>query len=145
MDDFPLSQESNDVVNVRIIGQAKDIVISLPGLLFCGEVFGEISDHVACGLNGGCGPGEPGGGSRIYASSVIDKITGKERVCLNLFVSEVSSQLMHDGSNDLQMPQFLGTCRGGAMEERVQNPCAARLCGIEQRRNGECAKTGVAV
>ena len=31
------------------------------------------------------------------------------------------------------------------MEEDVQNPCAARLCGVEQRRNGECAKTGVAV
>ena len=31
------------------------------------------------------------------------------------------------------------------MEERVQNPCAPRLFVVEQRRNDECAKNGVAV
>ena len=33
--DFPLTQEADHIVDVRIIGEAKDIVIGKAGLLFC--------------------------------------------------------------------------------------------------------------
>ena len=33
VDDLPLPEEADDVVHVRVIGQAEDVVIGLPGLL----------------------------------------------------------------------------------------------------------------
>jgi len=75
---------------------------------------------------------------------MIDKICIKS-AGLQLLICEIFGQLVNNSANDLQMSQLFSACRGGAMEERVQNPYAARLCGVKQRRNGECAKTGVAV
>ena len=38
VDDFPLSQETDDIVDVRVVGQAKDVVIGKAGLLLCGDL-----------------------------------------------------------------------------------------------------------
>jgi len=35
MDDFPLTQETDDVVHVRIIAEPKNVVIGFSGLLLC--------------------------------------------------------------------------------------------------------------
>ena len=75
---------------------------------------------------------------------MIDKIRIKT-TGFQLLLCEIFSQLMNNGTNNLQMSQFFGACRGWAMEERVPNPCAARVWGVEQGQNGECAKTVVAV
>ena len=96
------------------------------------------------GNGGGC-PGETGCGGRVDPCCMIHKISRETRICLYLLICQISGQLMHDGRYHFQMAQFFCACRGGAMEERVQNPCAARICGVEQCQNTECAKTGVAV
>lgn len=75
---------------------------------------------------------------------MIDKICVKA-AGFQLLLGKIFGQLVNNGANDLKMAQFLSTCRGGAMEERVQNPCAARVWVVERRRNGECTKNGVAV
>ena len=35
VDDFSLAQEADDIVHIRVIGEAKDVVIGDPCLLFC--------------------------------------------------------------------------------------------------------------
>ena len=109
-----------------------------------GQVLRQVGDQVPLDRHAGGTPGEPGCGSGIDTGSSIYKV-GIKAGRLDLILAEVSGQLVDDGPYNFQMPQFLSACRGGAMEERVQNPCAARLWGVEQRRNGECAKNGVAV
>lgn len=37
MHDLPGPQELDDVVDVRVVGQAQDVVIGDPGLLLCGN------------------------------------------------------------------------------------------------------------
>ena len=43
MDDFTFPQETDDVVDVRIVAQAEDVVIGLSCLLFCCVVIGTTS------------------------------------------------------------------------------------------------------
>ena len=40
VDDFPLAQEANDVVHVRIVGQTQDVVVGLASLLLCCVLIG---------------------------------------------------------------------------------------------------------
>ena len=35
MDDLPLTQEADHIVDIRVVGQSEDIVIGKAGLLFC--------------------------------------------------------------------------------------------------------------
>ena len=37
MDNLPFPEEANDVIYVRVVGQAKDVVIGEAGLLLCGD------------------------------------------------------------------------------------------------------------
>ena len=145
MDNLPLSEESDDIVDIGIIGQAQNVVIGLAGLLFGGKILGQIGDHITGGLDRGGTPWETGSGSGVDACGMIHKVGGKAGVFLNLFVGQIAGQLMDNGGHHFQMAQFFSAESGGETEEYVRNPCAARDCGVEQRRNGECAKTGVAV
>ena len=37
MDDFPLPQEADHVVDIRVVGQAEDVVVGEAGFLLCGD------------------------------------------------------------------------------------------------------------
>ena len=130
--------------NIRVVNKAQDIVVGCSSLLLSSKILREVSDGVTFYLHTGSVPGEPGSGGGVNPGCVIHKI-GRKGGILNLGILQIPGQLVNDGADHLQVPQFFGTCRGGAMEERVQNPCGARLWVVEQRRNGECAKTGLAV
>ena len=47
VDDLPLPQEADDVVHVRVVGQAEDIVVGLSCLLFCCDLVRTTSDFWA--------------------------------------------------------------------------------------------------
>ena len=38
VDDFPLSQETDDIVDVRVVGKAEDIVVGEAGFLLCRHI-----------------------------------------------------------------------------------------------------------
>ena len=38
MDDLPFPQKTDDVVHVRIVGQAEDVVVGKAGFLLCGDL-----------------------------------------------------------------------------------------------------------
>ena len=139
------TQETDYIVDIRIVRQTKDVVIGLTGLLLGGQVLGQISNDISCCLDRSCRPGEAGSCRGVNPGGVIDKIGGKTGIGFDLLVCEIAGQLVDNGRYHFQMAQFFSTESGGETEEYVRNPCAARDCGIEQRRNSECAKTGVAV
>ena len=144
MDDLALAEETDNVVYIGVIGHSEDVVIGHSRLLLCGQIFGQITDYISLDANRCRSPRSSGGKLRINACGMINEIRSKIRHAY-VVILEISGELMNNGPYDFQMCQFLCACRGGAMEECVQNPCGPRLWVVEQRRNRECTKTGVAV
>ena len=104
----PRAEEADDVVHIRIVRQAQNVVIRHARLLFRSQVLCEVRDGVAGDLHGGGGPGIAGGELWEHAGSVIHKI-GVETGGLDLLLGQVSSQLVNQRADHLQMPQFLCT------------------------------------
>ncbi len=107
VDDLPLSQEADDVVDIWVITETQDIVIGEAGFLLCCQVLCKVSDDVARGLDRAGAPGEARSCRGIDAGGVVYKIGGKGRGVPYLLVSEVPGQLMDDGGYHLHMAQLL--------------------------------------
>ena len=73
VDDFPLPEKADGVVDVRIIGETENIVVGKPGLLLCGQILRQVGDGVAGGLNAGGAPGEAAG-CLLYTSDAADEL-----------------------------------------------------------------------
>ena len=108
-----------------------------------GKILSEVRDGVAGDLHGGGGPGIAGGELREHAGSVIHKI-GVETGGLDLLLGQVSSQLVNQRADHLQMPQFLCADRGSPRATSTKNPCAARVTGRKREQKRECAKCRLA-
>ena len=141
MDDLTLTQEADHIVHIRVIRQAQDIVIGLTGLLLGGQVLSQVGNNIAGRRDGSSASGEAGSGGGVDAGGVVHKVGGEIGVGLYLFIGQIAGQLVHDSGNHLKVRQLLGTCRGGAMEGRVPNPCGARVWVVKQRRHPECTKS----
>lgn len=118
-------------------------MLSLHNRSICGKILGEIRDGIAGDLHGGGGPGIAGGELWEHAGSVIHKI-GVETGGLDLLLGQVSSQLVNQRADHLQMPQFLCTDRGSPRATSTKKPCAARVTGRKRERKRECAKCRLA-
>ena len=110
MHDLPGPQELDDVVDVRVVGQAQDVVIGDPGLLLGGQVLRQVGDQVALDGHGRRVPRGAGGGGGIHPGGVIHKIRLVSRL-LDLLRRHVPGQLVDDGADDLQVSQLLGAQR----------------------------------
>lgn len=109
VDNLSLAQEVNGVVHIGIIAEPQDVIIGHPGLLLRSQILCQVRDHIALDTDACRVPGRTGGSCRIDAGCVVQEIRGKAAL-LNLFLCEIPSQLVYDGSDHLQVPQFLGTC-----------------------------------
>ncbi len=107
VDDLPLPQEADHIVDIRIIRKPENIIISCTGLLLGSQILRQIGDGIAFDGHGSSTSGEAGGCGGVHTGSVIHKIGSKGAV-LNLAVLQISGQLMDDGPNHFQMAQFLG-------------------------------------
>ena len=105
---LPLTKEADDVVDIGVVAEPEDVVIGDSGLLFCGHIFAEVTDHVALDADAGGIPREAGGGSGVDAGGVIHKIRGKGRTAAHLLVGEIPGELVDDGADHLQMAQLFG-------------------------------------
>ena len=108
MDNFTLTQETDDVVYIGIVREAENIVIGDAGFLLCRQIFRQIGNDVAGDLHGGGGPGIAGGKLGKHASGVIHKV-GIKAGGSDLLLAEVPGQLVDQGAYHFQMPQFLST------------------------------------
>ena len=118
-------------------------MLSLHDRGICGKILGEIRDGIACDLHGGSRPRIAGGELWEHAGSVIHKI-GVETGGLDLLLGQVSSQLVNQRADHLQMPQFLCADRGSPRATSTKNPCAARVTGRKREGKRECAKCRLA-
>lgn len=106
VDHLPLAQELDDVVHVRVVAEAEDVVVGHPGLLLRRQILGQIGDQIALAGHAGGAVGEPGGGGGIHARRAVHKV-GVEPGGLDLLIGEVPGQLVDDGADHFQMPKFL--------------------------------------
>ena len=100
MDDLPLPQEPDGIAHVWVIAEPEDVVIGQPRLLFGGQVFGQVGDHVAGGLHAPRRPGEAGGGGGVDAHGVVYKVGGEAAV-QDLVLGQVPGELVDDGGDHL--------------------------------------------
>lgn len=82
--------------------------LCLHGRSICCEILCEIGDGVAGDGHGRGAPGGTGGGLRVDAGGVVDKVIC-EAGRLDLLLCERPRQLVHDRADHLQMPQLLCT------------------------------------
>ena len=118
-------------------------MLSLHHCSICGKILGKVCDGVAGDLHGGGGPGVAGGKLGEYAGGVVHEI-GIKAGGLDLLLGQVSSQLVNQCADHLQMPQFLCADRGSPRATSTKNPCAARATGRKRERKRECAKCRLA-
>ena len=124
MDDLTLAQEADGVVHVRVVGDAQDVVIRDPRLLFGSKVLGQIGDRVAGDGHRCRAPRRAGGRLRIDARGVVDKVGGKARR-RDLLLRERARELVDDRPHHLQMPQLLGADVGQQpLELRIRHGIA---------------------
>ena len=75
------------------------------------QILCKIRDGIALDLHGCGAPGEAGGGGGIDPGGVVHKIGGEGGI-LDLGILQIPGQLVDNGTDHLQMAQFLSTCRG---------------------------------
>lgn len=72
------------------------------------KIFGKVCDGVALDLNTEGTPRRTGGSGGVNAGGVIHKVGSKGGI-LNLAVLQIPGQLVNDGTDHFQMPQFFRT------------------------------------
>ncbi len=85
MDNFPFPEETDHIVDVRIIRQAEDVVIGEAGLLLCSQILSQVRNNITCDLHCRSGPGITRGKLRIHTSGMIHKI-GVKACLFNLLL-----------------------------------------------------------
>lgn len=95
-------------------------LLSLFFCLFRSQIFGQICHGVTLDLHGSGTPGEARSGGGVDTGGVIHEIGGKGAV-LDLAVLQVPGQLMNNGPDHLQVPQFLGAYKRVKMEPEDKN------------------------
>lgn len=123
VNDFPLTKEFDNIIYIRIIRQAENVIVGYPGFLFCCQVLCQISHRVSFhGHHSGviqCA----GSGVGEYTNCMIHKVGSKRRI-LDLTLLQISCELMDDCPNHLQMAQFFCTYKGVKMEPRTRRQCS---------------------
>lgn len=105
MHNLALAQEADNIVDIRIVGQAENIVIGRSGFLLSAHILGQVGDHIAFYRNGSRRPWGSGSKLRVNPCGVIDKIRFKSRF-FDLLNRHIPRKLLHDGRHHLQMPEF---------------------------------------
>lgn len=108
MNDFPLSQKPDGVLDIGIIDEAQNIVVGGPGFLLCCHVFMKIGDGIAFH---GKFRGVEGVARGIYgidADGVVDEVF-IETAFFDFVDGEISRQLMYDGADHLEVTELFGT------------------------------------
>ena len=108
--DLPFPEEADRVADFRVFDEAQDVVVGCSCLLLCGQVFVQVCDGVALGLEDRGGPGHAAGGLGPERQCVV-YVIGGEAGTLDLFGRQVLRQLVDDGADHLHVGQFFRAYR----------------------------------
>ena len=106
VDYLALAEELYGVVDVGVVGEAKDVVVGDAGLLLCGEILLEVGDAIALGGDSHRCEGLARCGAGIDAVAVADEIF-IEAACLDLGGGKVSRELIEDRRYHLCVAELL--------------------------------------
>lgn len=106
VDYLPLAQELDNVVYVRVIAEAQDVIVGDAGFLLCRQILRQISDQVALTGHTGGAVGESGGGGGVDPGGAVYEV-GVKSGSLDLLIRQVPGQLMDDGADHFQMAKLL--------------------------------------
>ena len=106
VDYLALAEELDGVVDVGIVGEAKDVVVGDARLLLCGEILLEIGDVVSLRGDRHRCEGLARGGAGIDAVAVADEVF-IEASCLDLGRGEVARELIEDRRDHLCVAELL--------------------------------------
>ena len=129
MDDLPLPQEPDGIVDVRVIAQAQDIVVGKAGLLLRRQVLRQVGDHVAGDLNRSGAPRKAGGCGGVDPCGVVHKV-GVEPRSADLLFREISGQLVDNGPDHLQVAELFRTQRSIGNVPLPRNARTAAIYGL---------------
>lgn len=110
MDNFPLPQEADHVVDIRVVGQAEDVVVGEAGFLLRRQILRQVGDDIARDLHSRGGPGIAGGKLGKDACGVIHEV-GVKACGFDLAVAQIAGELVDEGAHHFQMAQFLSPQR----------------------------------
>ena len=114
MNDLSGAQEFDHVIDIGIVRQPQNVVIGNAGFLLRCQILREIGDDIALYGHGGRVPRKSGGGRGVNAGGVVYEIRIKAGG-LDVLFREISGELVDDGSDHLQMTQFLSADKGSKM------------------------------
>lgn len=106
MDDLALAQEAYDIVHIRVIAEAEDVVVCHARLLLGAHVLVEVGDHIARDRYAGGVPRCAGRRLRVHPGGVVDKIR-VEPGFFDLIWRHVARELVDDGAYHFEMPKLL--------------------------------------
>lgn len=124
--DLPLAQETDDIVHIRIVAQAENIIIGHARLLLRSQVFIEVGDDITLDRHACRAPRETRGSRGVYSGSAIDKI-GVKPGLLDLLNAHLSRKLVDDSAYHLKMAKLLCAYRS---LRNVPFPKIARTAAI---------------
>ena len=131
------------IMNTAVISCQFNFMLSLHHRSIRSQVLCEVRDGVARDLHGARRPRVARGELRENACRVVDKI-GLESSLLDLFLREISRELVDNRADHLQMPQLLRADCGSPRATSAKKPCAARVTGRKREGKRECAKCRLA-
>ena len=110
----------------------------------CGQVLRQVGNQVPFHRHAGGAPGEARGGGGLDPGGPIHEV-GIESRGLDLVLRQVPGQLVDNGADHLQVPQFLGPQRAVKMCHPSENQGGTRLSGAVHSQKRECANSGIPV
>ncbi len=106
MNDLPLTQIADGILDIGVIGKAQDVVIGGSCLLFGGHILSKIGKGIGLGLEIACRERHTGCGCGINGCTVIDEIL-IESARLDLFGRQILRQLINNGGNNFEVSKLL--------------------------------------
>ena len=106
MHDLALAQEFDDVVDVGIVREAKDIVVGGSRLLLGGEVLVEIGQNIALYADVFHIKGHSRGGNGVEPCGMVNEV-GRKRTVFYLLNGEIACQLIKDRGYHLEVRELL--------------------------------------
>ena len=125
MNNFTFTKETDRVTDFRIFYQPKNVVVCGAGFLFGSHVFMKIRNWITFRLECCSTPRSATGCLWPESKCVVNIIFIKTRF-FKLFRSQVTGELVYNGTDNFKMCQFVGT-KMLSVKEKPLNPRDSRL------------------
>ena len=108
VNNFPLPEELDNVVDIRVVTHAENVVVGNAGFLLRRQILSQVCDHVPGDLHCGGAPRRAGGGSGVNAGRMIQEVCVKQ---------QMSERSVYDYLKRLQQWKLIRKVRHGVYQK----------------------------